>query len=91
LGGFDAKTGEPSLYWIDHLSAMAKLKYASHGYANYFCLSTMDRYYHDNMTLDEAKALMKKCLQELETRFIINFPKFEFHVVDKEGARKVEL
>lgn len=35
LGGVDAISGEPSLYWIDYLAACVKLPYAAHGYAQY--------------------------------------------------------
>lgn len=35
LGGVDPISGEPSLYWIDYLAALAKVPYAAHGYAQY--------------------------------------------------------
>jgi hypothetical protein len=36
-----SKKGVPSLFWIDHLSSMVELPFAAHGYASYFCMSTM--------------------------------------------------
>jgi 20S proteasome subunit beta 4 len=36
-----SKAGVPSLFWIDHLSSMVELPFAAHGYASYFCMSTM--------------------------------------------------
>ena len=76
---------------MDHLSAMQKVPFAAQGYASYFCLSTMDRYYHSEMTLEEGIALLKKCLKELETRFIVNFSKINIKVIDKDGIREIVL
>lgn len=33
LGGVDPITDQPSLYWLDHLAALAPVPYAAHGYA----------------------------------------------------------
>jgi 20S proteasome subunit beta 4 len=83
--------GVPSLYWIDNLSSMVKLDFAAHGYASYFCMSTMDRYWREGLTLDEAISLMKKCLAELKVRFMANLPKFIFKVVSKDGIKMIEF
>jgi len=39
LGGVDPITREPSLYWLDYLASSAKVPYAAHGYAQYYCLN----------------------------------------------------
>jgi len=44
--------------------------YAAHGYGAYFALSTMDRWHRPDMDLAEGLELLKKCINELETRFI---------------------
>lgn len=51
----------------------------------------MDKYHKPDLSLDEAKALMKKCIDELATRFIINYKQFDVQVVDAEGIREVSL
>ncbi len=33
LGGLDAITHKPSLYWLDHLASLVSVPYAAHGYA----------------------------------------------------------
>jgi len=53
IGGWDEDAG-PSLYYLDYLASMQQVPYACHGYAGYFCTSTMDRYYKPNMSLDEG-------------------------------------
>lgn len=35
LGGVDAITNTPSLYWVDYLASLAQVPYAAHGYAQY--------------------------------------------------------
>ncbi|RUS32701.1 nucleophile aminohydrolase [Jimgerdemannia flammicorona] len=91
IGGFDTTTGTPHLYWLDHLAAMAPLKFAAQGYCSHFCLSLMDRYHKPNMSVPEAIDLLRRCLQELKIRFIINLPAFRAKIVDKDGVREVEL
>ncbi|KAJ3385447.1 Proteasome subunit beta type-4 [Entophlyctis sp. JEL0112] len=91
IGGVDPKTGAAELYWIDYLSACVKLDFAAHGYASYFCMSTMDRYWQPGLSLEEAKELLRKCLAELKVRFIGNLPDFTVKVVDKDGIREIVL
>jgi 20S proteasome subunit beta 4 len=43
------------------------------------------------MTLDEGIETMRKCIQELKTRFIINQPTFVAKIVTKEGIRVIDL
>ncbi|KAJ1567521.1 Proteasome subunit beta type-2 [Cladochytrium tenue] len=91
IGGVDPKTGAPELYWLDYLASSVKLNYAAHGYASYFCMSTMDRYWKEGLTEEEAVSLLKKCLAELNERFIVNMPSFFVKVVDKNGVREIQL
>ena len=48
-------------------------------------------YWHKDMTLEEAKILVGKCITCLKTRFIANLPDFVIKVVDKDGVREIEL
>jgi 20S proteasome subunit beta 4 len=91
VAGTDPNTAEPSLYWIDNLSSMVKLNFAAHGYASYFCMSTMDRYWKEGLTLQEAKVLMQKCLDELKVRFLANLPVFTVKVITKDGCEITSL
>lgn len=91
IGGFDTKTGKPELFWLDYLGAMTPLPYGAQGYGAYFCTSLMDRYHYPDMDVEEAKELLRKCLEELKTRFIVNLPKFTVKLVNKDGITDIEL
>lgn len=70
LGGFDPTNAKPELYWIDLYGTIGDAPYAAHGYGAYFALSTMDRWHRPDMDLDEGLELLRKCINELEVRFI---------------------
>lgn len=72
---------------MDYLSAMAKVNFAAHGYAANFVLSVFDREWKHGMNLDEGLSVIKKCVHELRTRFLIAQPNFVVKVVDKDGTR----
>ena len=90
LGGYDKETGG-SLYFIDYLSSMQKVNFGAHGYGGYFSLSIMDKYYHDDLTLDEAKDIMKKCIAEIQKRLLLNSPAFIYKVITKDGIEVIKL
>lgn len=91
LGGYDTPTAEPALYWVDYLGTKASVPYAAHGYASYLTLSTMDRYHRPDMTLDEALDLLRRCINEMRTRFVIDVGNFHVRVIDINGVREVTL
>lgn len=91
IAGVDPKTGTPAVFWMDHLANMIQLPFAVQGYGSYFCNATMDRYYHKDMTLEEGIALLKKCIAELQIRFVGNFKEFLVKVVDKDGVREIKI
>jgi len=91
LGGYDKKTSSGSLYWMDYMAALTKLKYGAQGYASNFCLSIMDRDYKEGLTQDEAVQIVEKCIQELKVRFLLNQSNFLIKVIDKDGVRVVKF
>ena len=90
LVGFDKNRGA-SLYWIDYLAALAKVNFGAQGYASNFVLSVFDREWKENLTLEEGIEIIKKCIHELQTRFMISQPVFVVKVVDENGTRTIEL
>jgi 20S proteasome subunit beta 4 len=90
LGGFDEAAG-PSLYFIDYLAALAKVRFGAQGHCGNFVLSVFDREWRPNMTLDEGLEVIRKCIHELKTRFMISQPNFVIKVVDKNGIKVVKL
>ncbi|KAJ8294320.1 putative proteasome subunit beta type-4 [Rhodotorula toruloides] len=91
LGGYDPTSSTPSLYWIDYLGTLATVPYAAHGYGAYFSLSTMDRWHDPEGDLEAGLELLRKCIKELEVRFIVNLGGWTIRVADKDGVRQINL
>lgn len=91
MAGVDRRSKKPELYWIDFYSNMQEMNFAAHGHAAYFVMSTMDAYWHDSMTEQEAMALLKKCLDELAVRYIGNFKQFFVKKVSLKGVETLNL
>ena len=91
IGGYDTYDGVAKLYWMDYLGTLQQVAKGAHGYAAYFVNSVLDNNFKHNMTLDEGIHTIKKCIEELKTRFIINQPTFVAKAVTKEGIRVINL
>ncbi|KAI3630491.1 hypothetical protein MIR68_003001 [Amoeboaphelidium protococcarum] len=90
IGGYSERDG-PELYWLDYMASMQKIPFAAHGYASFFTMSTMDRHYKKDMNLEEAIELLKMCMEELKTRFIVNLKEYAIKVIDKDGVRDIKI
>ncbi|KAF2720640.1 proteasome-domain-containing protein [Polychaeton citri CBS 116435] len=90
LGGYNTVTDKPELYWIDYLASCAPLPYAAHGYAQYYCLSTLDKHHHPNISLEEGKKILRMCTDELKRRLPIDFKGVVVKIVSKDGVREEE-
>jgi 20S proteasome alpha/beta subunit len=71
--------------------AMSKVKFGAHGYAANFILSVFDRDFKDGLDVAGCVKVIKNCIHELKTRFLINQPEFMIKVVDKDGIRVLSL
>ncbi|XP_078537277.1 proteasome subunit beta type-2 [Lissotriton helveticus] len=89
LAGYDEHDG-PSLYYMDYLAALAQAPFAAHGYGAFLTLSILDRYYKPDLTREEAVELLRKCVEELQKRFILNLPSFNVRIIDKDGIHDLE-
>mmetsp|Transcript_14904 Transcript_14904/g.38180 ORF Transcript_14904/g.38180 Transcript_14904/m.38180 type:complete len:215 (-) Transcript_14904:276-920(-) len=89
--GVDKEGNEkPQLYFMDYLAAFASVPFAAQGYGSYFTLSIMDKHFKEDMTLEEAKSLLERCIEEVRKRFMVQMPKFFVRVVDKDGIRRLD-
>ncbi|KAF3540264.1 hypothetical protein F2Q69_00023778 [Brassica cretica] len=64
-----------------------KVDKGAFGYGSYFSLSTMDRHFRSDMSVEEAIELVDKCITEIRSRLVIAPPNFVIKIVDKDGAR----
>jgi len=90
LAGYDEGTGA-SLYWCDYMGALTKVGFGAHGYCANFILSIFDRDYKPGLSQEECIAIIKKCLLELKTRFLISKPSYTIKIVDANGTRVLKL
>lgn len=86
LAGYDKDEG-PSLYFMDYLASVNKVPFGAHGYGSFFTVSILDKHYREDITVEQAVALMSKCVNEIKQRFIVNMPTFKVRVIDKDGIR----
>ncbi|TVY90317.1 putative proteasome subunit beta type-4, partial [Lachnellula willkommii] len=91
LGGVDPITGKPSLYWLDYLASLAPLPYAAHGYAQYYCLSILDKHHHPDIDYEQGMKILRMCTDELKRRLPIDFKGMLVKVVTKDGVKDVEF
>jgi len=88
LAGVDNSV--PSLYFLDYLGTMHKIKCGAQGYCSNFVLSIFDRHYRDGLNFEEAMDLLKLCIKEVQSRFIINQTDFIIKKLDSTGITVVE-
>lgn len=89
LGGVDPITHHPMLYWIDYLASSAPVPYAAHGYAQYYCLSILDKHHQPDIDREKGMALLKMCSDELKRRLPIDFKGLIVKVVTEKGIEEV--
>jgi 20S proteasome subunit beta 4 len=88
LAGHD--NNGPSLYFIDYLASIQKLDFACQGYAGYFVSSILDRHYKKGLNLEEGLKVLRLCIEQLKTRFVLNSASFIIKIVDKNGTRTID-
>lgn len=91
LGGVDPITQKPSLYWLDYLAALAEVPYAAHGYAQYYCLSILDKHHHPDITLHQGIKILNMCTDELKRRMPVDFKGMTVKAVTKDGITDIEF
>jgi len=90
IAGYDDTSG-PELYYMDWLASLQKVPFAAHGYGSFFSLSIMDRYYKPGLTREDASELLKKCIEEVQRRFLVRLPDFFIRLIDKDGVHDVSI
>jgi len=91
LGGYDTIADKPCLYWCDYLASLAPLPYAAHGYAQYYCLSLLDKHHHPDITFEQGMKILRMCTDELRRRLPVDFKGMFVKIVTKDGIRDEEF
>jgi 20S proteasome subunit beta 4 len=76
---------------MDYMGSQHQVPFGAHGYGSYFTMSIFDRYYHEDITVEEGIEILKKCIKELQLRFMVHLPAFLCKISDKDGVREVSL
>lgn len=71
MGGYDIQEGRAKLYWMDYLGTLQQVNKGAQGYAGYFVNSVLDNNFKADMTLDQGLECAKKCIYELNHRFML--------------------
>lgn len=87
VAGYD--NDGPKLYLLDYLGSMSKLLKAAHGYGAYFLYGLMDNFYKKPMNAEEGEFIIRKCINELNTRFSINMVNFDVFKITKNGIEDI--
>ncbi|EFY87961.1 putative proteasome subunit beta type-2 [Metarhizium acridum CQMa 102] len=91
MGGVNPITGKPHLYWLDYLASLAEVPYAAHGYAQYYCLSILDKHHHPDITLGQGIKLLTMCTDELKRRLPIDFKGMVVKAIKTDGIVDIVL
>eukprot|EP01117_Protostelium_nocturnum_P000304 TRINITY_DN10370_c0_g1_i1.p1 TRINITY_DN10370_c0_g1~~TRINITY_DN10370_c0_g1_i1.p1 ORF type:complete len:193 (+),score=58.04 TRINITY_DN10370_c0_g1_i1:139-717(+) len=90
LGGWDEEAGA-SLYFLDYMGSLHKQDFGCQGYSNYFILSLLDKYWKKGLNLEEGVQLIKTCMAQLKTRFVLDTSEWVIKYVDKDGIHELAL
>ena len=90
-GGWDHQEQRAKLYWMDYLGTLQQVNKGAQGYAGYFVNSVLDNAFKQDMSLDEGIEACKKCILELNTRFMIIQHNYIAKLVTKDGTKVIEL
>mmetsp|Transcript_10975 Transcript_10975/g.21492 ORF Transcript_10975/g.21492 Transcript_10975/m.21492 type:complete len:192 (-) Transcript_10975:1328-1903(-) len=81
----------PSLYYIDYLGTLQKLSKAAQGYASHFLYGLMDNYWRQDLSIEEGMELVKRCVHEMRTRFLVSQNTFLIKQVTSTGITVIEV
>jgi 20S proteasome subunit beta 4 len=87
IAGFDHDSNSPSLFWLDYLAMLHRVNAAGHGYGSLFIKSILDKEWFEDMSEPDALSLVRKCIREINTRFIAAPSCYIVKIVDRNGTR----
>lgn len=91
IGGYDTQENRAKLYWMDYLGTLQQVNKGAQGYAGYFCNSVLDQHFKADMTQDQGIECAKKCIYELNHRFMISQHGYLGKLVTKDGIKEIKF
>lgn len=88
VGGMSPDGSEAKLYWIDYLGTLIEVDKGAHGICAHLLYGLMDKFYREDMSIDDALKLVQMCINELATRFLITQREFLVKTLTKDGISK---
>ena len=89
MSEYDDADPESYLFYMDYLGTLAPVPFGCHGYGATFVTSILDAEWREDLTKDQAKELMQKCLNEVKKRLIVDSSNFITKVVHSGGVEAV--
>ncbi len=86
VGGIDEEG--TSLYVLDILGSLIPDKYSAVGSGAQIALGVLEEGYKENMTIEEAKALVTRAVKSAVSRDIMSGDGVDFLIITKEGTRE---
>ncbi len=86
VGGIDEEGA--SLYVLDILGSLIPDKYSAVGSGAQIALGVLEEGYKENMTIEEAKALVTRAVKSAVSRDIMSGDGVDFLIITKEGTRE---
>eukprot|EP01029_Cantina_marsupialis_P030941 TRINITY_DN863_c0_g1_i1.p1 TRINITY_DN863_c0_g1~~TRINITY_DN863_c0_g1_i1.p1 ORF type:complete len:190 (+),score=33.40 TRINITY_DN863_c0_g1_i1:118-687(+) len=83
LAGMDIEI--PSLYRCDYMGTLSEVEFGAFGYCSHFILSLFDCHWKEGMSVEEGAELAKKCIDEIQLRFLPNSTKFKLKHISSAG------
>ena len=91
IGGYDSHERSTFMSMIDHYATnIPSQKYLFAGFPGRFCYAIMDSHYKPDMTEAEGLTLVKRCIDEVKKRVIIDLTGFRAIVINEQGSRLVD-
>jgi 20S proteasome subunit beta 4 len=93
VGGYSTNAHDQEraqLYSIDYMGAMVSANVVAHGFCQFFALGVGDRLWKEDLSVDEALAMLQIIVNELGKRMAA-YPHCIFvRIIDAEGIRVLE-
>lgn len=78
------------LYGIDYLGALVPGNVVAHGFCQFFALAIADRFWKENLTVEEALAMLQMIVNEIGKRMAY-YPHCVFvRIIDANGIRVLD-